>query len=225
MTSGILKCFEKVIANRIAPIITDNSTCLQGGGKRGESTEEYLLVLQTAIDLNEKNKKNTKLLITDVKKAFDQAWRIGVFHNLAKRGITGQILKIIWEINNNIKARIKMDEDLYSKYFEVEEAIRQGSGLSAILYAQHAGKIIEELDEEDINDMAIGEMKVPAIGWQDDITVILNNENTEEEIIKKLEESAERNRIIFSEDKCKTLNIGKKDRNIVNKETIMGGIY
>ena len=116
-----------------------------------------------------------------------------------------------------------MDEDLYSKYFEVEEAIRQGSGLSAILYAQHAGKIIEELDEEDINDMAIGEMKVPAIGWQDDITVILNNENTEEEIIKKLEESAERNRIIFSEDKCKTLNIGKKDRNIVNKETIMGG--
>ena len=118
-----------------------------------------------------------------------------------------------------------MDEDLYSKYFEVEEAIRQGSGLSAILYAQHAGKIIEELDEEDINDMAIGEMKVPAIGWQDDITVILNNENTEEEIIKKLEESAERNRIIFSEDKCKTLNIGKKDRNIVNKETIMGGEY
>ena len=107
-----------------------------------------------------------------MQKDFDQAWRIGVFRNLVSRGITGNILSIIWEINNHLQARIKCDEERYSEEFEVEESIRQGSGLSAILYSQHAVKIIEDLQKEN----GIGtEMKVPAIGWQDDITAIIND--------------------------------------------------
>ena len=99
----------------------------------------------------------------------------GSIGKLASRGITGNILSIIWEINNHLQARIKCDEERYSQEFEVEESIRQGSGLSAILYAQHAGKIIEDLQSENGIGTEMGEMKVPAIGWQDDITAIIND--------------------------------------------------
>ena len=78
-----------------------------------------------------------------MQKAFEQAWRMGVFRNLASRGITGNIVSLIWEINNHLQPRIKCEEERYSEEFEVEESIRQGRGLSAILYTQHAGKIIE----------------------------------------------------------------------------------
>ena len=54
LTSCILKTLEKMINNRIDPIIKRNSTPMQGGGKRNESVEEYIFVLQTIIDLNEK---------------------------------------------------------------------------------------------------------------------------------------------------------------------------
>ena len=45
LTSCVLKCLEKAIANRIDPKIKENSTCSQGGGKSGEAIEEYLLIL------------------------------------------------------------------------------------------------------------------------------------------------------------------------------------
>ena len=212
LTSCVLKCLEKIIAYRIDPKIKENSTCLQGGGKSGEAIEEYLLILQSVIDKNSKNGNDTKLVITDVQKAFDQAWRMGVFRNLASRGITGNILSLIWEINNHLQARIKSDEERYSEEFKVEESIRQGSGLSAILYAQHAGKIIEYLQKENGIGTEMGEMKVPAIGWQDDITAIINDPEEEDKYIEIMEKSAKENRIIFSKEKCKVLVIGKEKR-------------
>ena len=84
--------------------------------------------------------------MTDVEKAFDQAWRVGVLYNLMERGIKGEILNLVWQINNNIKARIKENTNTFSKEFIVEESIRQGSCLSAIIYAQHIAKVIEDLE-------------------------------------------------------------------------------
>ena len=90
--------------------------------------------------------------------------------------------------------------------------MRQGGGLSAIIYAQHVGKMIEELEEKDLGK-EIDRMRFPAIGWQDDITAITNNEKEKEKMTKAIQTSAKENRIHLSEDdKCKILIInGKKD--------------
>ena len=40
------------------------------------------------------------MIIKDVKKAFDQAWRVGVIKNLSDRNIEDNILNLIWKINN-----------------------------------------------------------------------------------------------------------------------------
>ena len=85
LTSCVLKILENVVGVRVEPIIRENSTPLQGGGKKGESPEEYLFVLQTIIDKNKQAKRSCKFIITDVEKAFDQAWRAGVFDNLIAR--------------------------------------------------------------------------------------------------------------------------------------------
>ena len=132
LTSTILKLLESIIGARIEPIIRIDCTPLQGGGKKGEAAEEYIFIMQTIIDANKQERKSSKFIITDVEKAFDQAWRIGVFHNLVKRGIKGEILDLLWRLNNNILARIKYDTQMHSEEFEVEESLRQGGGLSAI---------------------------------------------------------------------------------------------
>jgi hypothetical protein len=93
LTSCVLKTLENVVGCRIEPVIREESTPLQGGGKKGESPEEYIFALQTIIDKNKQRRKATKIIITDVEKAFDQAWRIGVFENLMNRGIKGEILQ------------------------------------------------------------------------------------------------------------------------------------
>ena len=209
LTNCTLKCMEMMIGERIDPIIKKNSTPLQGGGKSGESVEEYLLALQTIIDMTIKKGKYANLIITDVAKAFDQAWRVGVFKNLSERGIKGRMLKLIWKINNDMSAKIKKGETT-SEPLTVEESIRQGSVLSANIYAQHAATLIEDMEEKEMG-IKIQDIFAPAIGWQDDITMIPQSEEETEQMTKAIEESARKNRIRFSdgEDKCKILRIGK----------------
>ena len=184
-----------------------------------KSAEEYIFILQTLIDSNKKDRKPSKLIITDVEKAFDQAWRIGVFHNLVKRGIKGEILDLLWRLNNNIKARIKHDTKTHSEEFEVEESLRQGGGLSAIFYGQHVGAVVEDLERKDLGKK-IGNVKIPAIAWQDDVTLIPNGKEEEEDLISEFESSTEKNRIKLAiEKKTKVLMIGKDD----NEITVMKG--
>ena len=40
--------------------------------------------------------------MTDVAKAFDQAWRIGVMYNLQANGVKGEMLELIWKLNENM---------------------------------------------------------------------------------------------------------------------------
>ena len=60
LTSCVLKILENVVGNRVEPIIREVSTPLQGGGKKGESPEEYIFALQTVIDINKRAKRSTK---------------------------------------------------------------------------------------------------------------------------------------------------------------------
>ena len=231
LTSCVLKILENVVGCRIEPVIRENSTPLQGGGKKGESPEEYLFVLQTLIDKNKQANKPTKLIITDVEKAFDQAWRLGVFDNLMKRGINGETLRLIWKMNNNAKARIKENSITHSKEFEVEESIKQGGGLSAILYGQHISGVIEDLEKEELG-LKIGSIHVPALAWQDDITLLPKDEEEEPIMIHHFENSTDRNRVKLAiEMKTKALTIGEDVntdptvmKNKIVKETLQAKI-
>ena len=160
----------------------------------------------------------TKIIITDVEKAFDQAWRIGVFKNLIKRGISGEILELMWKMNNNAKARIKENSVSHSDVFEVEESLKQGGGLSAILYGQHIGAVVEDMEEKKLGPK-VGNILVPALAWQDDVTLIPKNDEEEPVMIESFEKSTEKNRVKLAiEKKTKVLVVG----NIENCEpTIM----
>ena len=118
-----------------------------------------------------------------------------------------------------MKARIKHDEKTFSKEFNVEESIRQGSGLSAILYAQHSGKLIEDCEQQNVGTL-MGSIHVPAIGWQDDITMMARNQKQEDKIVNVTVNSAKEQKINFSEDKCKYIIIGNKKDDF--KDTTFG---
>ena len=62
----------------------------------------------------------------------------------------------------------------------------------------------------------MGNIPVPAIGWQDDITIMAKNKEEEEEIVKVICNSAKKQRINFSNEKCKYLIIGNKKDNFTS---------
>ena len=90
-----------------------------------------------------------------------------------------------------MRARIKEDIKTHSEEFTAEESIRQGGGLSAILYGQHVSSVVEDLEEEKMGPK-IGGIHVPALAWQDDVTLIPNNKEEEYRMIDNFERSTEK---------------------------------
>ena len=74
-------------------------------------------------------------------------------------------------MNDNAMARIKENSVSHSTIFDVEESLKQGGGLSAILYGQHIGAVIEGLEKEKLGPK-VGNIHVPALAWQDDVTLL-----------------------------------------------------
>ena len=181
------------------------------------------MAIQTVIDTNKKDNNETTLIITDVAKAFDQAWKTAVFKNLMERGVKGRILKMMWKMNNNLVAKIKTKE-ITSEEFEVEGSLRQGCGLSATIYGQHISKLIEEMEKEKIGK-AIGNINVQPIAWQDDVTGIASNKEEISNITKSMDKSPRKNKIYFSKDnKCKIITINKNKKEKDEGETKIGEI-
>ena len=100
-------------------------------------------------------------------------------------------------------------------------SLRQGGGLSATLYGQHIAKVIEHLEDNQIGE-CIENTKVPAIGWQDDVTGIVTNNKELNRMTELIVEKADENKIYFSaDDKCKLLTINKKKYGIEKEEAVL----
>ena len=120
----------------------------------------------------------------------------------------------MWKINNDIRARIKEDSQTHTEEFTVEESLRQGGCLSAILYGQDVGSVVEDLENKYL-EKQIGKVKISAVAWQDDVTLIPHGKEEETVMIKEFERSTEKNRITLAlEKKTKVLTIGKEDMDI-----------
>ena len=97
----------------------------------------------------------------------------------------------MWKINNDIRARITEDSQTHTKEFTVVELLIQGGCLSAILYGQHVGSVVEDLENKCLGKQ-IGKVKIPAVAWQDDVTLIPYGKEEETVMIKEFERSTEK---------------------------------
>ena len=66
--------FEKVIKNRILPILSRNMTQFQTGGAKGRGVVDNLFVLRGIIDHSVYLNKPTLVTFYDIEKCFDSLW-------------------------------------------------------------------------------------------------------------------------------------------------------
>ena len=62
------------------------------------------ILLKNLADLYINNKKKLYCAFIDYSKAFDSVWRKGLWYKLLKKGITGKIFDIVYNMYQNIKS-------------------------------------------------------------------------------------------------------------------------
>ena len=135
------KLFTALINERLTKFADINEIIgeEQAGFRSGYSTQDHIFTLHAIINiyLNKLNKKRNKRLycaFIDYSKAFDLVDRTSLWTKLLACNITGKIMKLIYNLYQNTKACVKLNNKI-SQSFRCNVGVRQGDNLSPLLFA------------------------------------------------------------------------------------------
>ena len=126
-SSAIGSVVEALIDHRMEAHVTFSQA--QGGGQRGASTCDHLLIIRAMIDIAIKDKKKTFLTFYDVTKAFDNVNNDDMLKTVWESGLRGKPWRLLRKMNIDLRAAIKTRHGL-TREVEMEIGGRQGSRLT-----------------------------------------------------------------------------------------------
>lgn len=130
------KLFTSVINERLnnyadaAELVLEN----QAGFRKNHSTIDHIFTLHMLIEIYKNMKKKLYCAFIDFESAFDKVWRLGLWNKLLTNNIDGKCFRIIKNMYNGIKARIKLN-GMTTDTFPCELGVRQGENLSPFLFS------------------------------------------------------------------------------------------
>ena len=140
------KLFSALINERLTKFVDINEIIgeEQAGFRSGYSTQDHVFtlhaIIETYLNINKISKKsknkNKKLYCAfiDYQKAFDLVDRSCLWVKLLACNIKGKIMKLIFNLYQNTKACVKLNNEL-SRSFTCNIGVRQGDNLSPLLFA------------------------------------------------------------------------------------------
>ena len=96
--------FEKLLKNRITPILKQNMSNFQNGGSKGKGVVDNLFLLRALIDHSKYMGKQLWLTLYGTEKCFDSLWLEDCINYLWDNGVKDDTLSLIY--NLNLKANI-----------------------------------------------------------------------------------------------------------------------
>ena len=177
LLSTLGKLFSRILNNRLVEWAEEYSVYVeaQAGFRKHMGTVDNVFVLHGLIThlLNE-NKKLYAAFI-DFTKAFDYVVRENMWSKLLKVGIRGKVINVIRSMYENIKSRVKSDNNL-SNDFSCLLGVRQGECLSPFLFSMYVNDLEETLVSNNFKGIEIGMLKMFLLLYADDIIIFSDTE-------------------------------------------------
>jgi len=133
LLSVCYKLLERLLYNRIQPLIEDHLPTEQGGFRKQRSCCDQVLALTTHIEVGFQNRLKTGVAFLDLSAAYDTVWKDGLIHKLYNTIPNGNVVKLIEGMLSNRKFRVFVGER-NSKFRILNDGLPQGSVLSPLLF-------------------------------------------------------------------------------------------
>ena len=148
LLSCLLKVFEKIIHNRISSSVLDK---IKFPNPQQQGFQKDLSCITAAFNLQETvlhyNDHGSPVYVAflDCKKAYDTVWRNGLLVKLHKLGVNGKIWSLIDDCHIDNESTVIVNNQT-SKWFPIQQGVRQGGVLSGFLYCVFINELLNMLE-------------------------------------------------------------------------------
>ena len=222
--SNIGKVYCKILANRIEQYIENNNVLgkTQYGFRRNRRASDALFILTQIVEQRRKKGKGLLLAFLDIRKAYDRVWRKGLWRIMEQVGIQGKILLSIKSLYQNTTTIVQM-ENIITDSIDLEEGLRQGCTLSPVLFSIYISSIGRALERSNMG-VIVGEYRIPALFFADDMVIIAENSYQLKSMLKIVAEESGKLKITFNARKSKVL-VNWREPNKENKWEMKSDTY
>ena len=217
VSSAISMIPEEIIHNRMRSLIS--LTPFQGGGKKNTATRDHVFMLRAAISTALHKKRPLFLTFYDVKKAYDHANPEDMLYVAWQSGLKGKLWRLTKLLNTNLTARVNTRHGKSDK-FEREIGGKQGGKIMTFLFAKLMDTLVEDMRDRPDLGIDINGVEVDVLEWVDDVISFAESHSQQIETLNFINEFAKKHRLEWGPDKCKVIQIGKK--NDPNEEWRLG---
>ena len=227
LLSTFNKLFEAILWERIQPWWFDSqaTSVLQGAARKGFSCVHTALTLQETISKQREGGQKVFVAYYDVSKAFDSVWTDGLFYQLYKIGIKGNLWRILYKSYENFQCCVRIGSKVSTTY-TMDCGIHQGGYLSLIKYTAYVDSLISKLAESNLC-CDIYRVKTSPVGYADDLAACTISKRRMDLVMDKVYQHGNDWRYAFNASKSAVLVFGenKKDRRIgaENRMFSLGG--
>ena len=219
LLSTLGKLFTRILNNRLNKWAEDYRiyTEAQAGFRKHMSTVDNIYVLNGLISHCINDNEYLYCCFVDFTKAFDYVGRDILWYKLIKIGVRGLMLDIIKSIYENVKSKVKINNTL-SEAFSCNIGVRQGECLSPFLFAMYVNDLEQELDNNGVNGIDIGMVKLLLLLYADDIVLFGKTPDELQKSLDILESYCERWKLTVSTTITKVMvfrNEGQLPQNLM----------
>ena len=131
---------RKVLRKIIARHLSQYRECVgilpekQRGFRPKRSTTDMMFVIRRLQELARKKQIPLYVCFIDLTKAYDSVDRTLLWTVLARFGVPQVMISVIRQFNDGMRACVRLDDKVCSRWFIVEQGLRQGCVLAPLLF-------------------------------------------------------------------------------------------
>ena len=147
-------------------------------------------------------------MFVDLKAAFDSVDRRILWEAMEKRGVRAGLMERVREIYGETISRVKVGGEVGERFWTAK-GFRQGCPMSPTLFNLLTADMDEELRKGKWGGVEVGQRRIFALAYADDMVVMAEREEEMESMIRRMEKYMEKKRLEVNVEKTQIIRFRK----------------
>ena len=191
------KIFDKIVIEKQVERLGTSE--LQFDYKTKSSTVMCSTALTETIEYYVSRKTPVYVLLIDASKVFDRVSHIKLFNTLQAHGVCPLIIRVLYNMYTHSDMQVRWKSEL-STVFPLMNGVKQGGGLSPMLFTLYLDGLIQKLKHSGIG-CHIGLTYCGVFGYADDLVIVSSTLFGQRPMIKICEEYVSEMDLLFNPKK------------------------